>query len=339
MSDEVKTSKILGTSLDAGTMNLVSARKTETGVDTKQMRDAFLNLPADSEKMLRLSNVSYVKRADELLILGNPAFEMANVFGREVRRPLAGGLVSSSDIDALGVLGLLIKNVLGPPKEDGEHCYFSVPAAPVDKPGHDVVYHQGVLDRIIRECGYTPTAGNEAMAIIFSETAKDGFSGITISFGSGMTNCALAISTQEALSFSVARGGDWIDSGASKSVGGTQARLCAIKEKGLNLDKPEGREQEAISFYYRNLIEYTIDQIALQFKAIENRFSLPKPIPIVVSGGTSKAGGFLETFKSVFERKRKKFPIEVSEIRGASDPLNAVAHGLLIQALQEYAEV
>ena len=177
------------------------------------------------------------------------------------------------------------------------------------------------------------------MAIIFSETAKDGFSGITISFGSGMTNCALAISTQEALSFSVARGGDWIDSGASKSVGGTQARLCAIKEKGLNLDKPEGREQEAISFYYRNLIEYTIDQIALQFKAIENRFSLPKPIPIVVSGGTSKAGGFLETFKSVFERKRKKFPIEVSEIRGASDPLNAVAHGLLIQALQEYAEV
>ena len=325
----------LGVGADIGTMNIVSARKTATGVETRRVRDAFLELPLDSKKMLKLSNVSFVERADELLILGDAALDTANIFGREARRPLSAGLVSSSDVDAMEILGLLIKNVLGEPKVPGEHCYFSVPAAPVDKPGQDVIYHRGVLEKIVRECGYTPTAGNEAMAIVYAETAKENFSGIGISFGSGMTNIALAVNTIEGLSFSVGRGGDWIDSGAAKSIGSTASRICAIKEKGVDLNAPQGREQEALTFYYKNLIEYAIDQIALQFMSIQGKFTLPKPVPIVVSGGTSKAGGFLDLFKSVFEKKRKRFPIEVSEVRAATDPLNAVANGLLIQAMQE----
>ena len=327
-----------GTSIDVGTMNLVSARRTSKGIETRRMRDAFLDLPSESKKMLRLSGVSYVDRGDEILILGDAALDTANIFGREARRPLSGGLVSATESDSLEVLGLLVQNVLGAPKEQGEHCYFSVPAAPVDLVGRDVVYHKGIFDRIVTECGYTAHSGNEAMAIIYAETAKEGFSGIAISFGSGMSNVALAMNTIEGLAFSIGRGGDWIDSGASKSVGSTQARMCSTKEKGFDLNNPENRDQEALAFYYKNLIEYVLDQIALQFKTIEGKFSLPKPVPIVISGGTSLAGGFLDFFTKVFEKKRKKFPINVSEIRAASDPLNAVAHGLLIQALQEYSD-
>lgn len=324
-----------GVGCDVGTGNIVSARKTAAGVETRRVRDAFLELPLESKKMLKLANVSYVERGEELLILGDAAMDTANIFGREARRPLSAGLVSSSDVDAMEILGLLIKNVLGEPSRPGEHCYFSVPAAPVDRPGQDVIYHRGVLEKIVRECGYTPTAGNEAMAIIYSETAKENFSGIGLSFGAGMTNVALAMNTIEGLSFSVGRGGDWIDTGAAKSIGSTASRICAIKEKGVDLNAPQGRDQEAITFYYRNLIEYAIDQIAAQFMTIQGKFSLPRPVPIIVSGGTSKAGGFLDLFKTVFDKKRKKFPIEVSEVRAATDPLNAVANGLLIQAMQE----
>ena len=60
------------------------------------------------------------------------------------------------------------------------------------------------------------------------------------------------------------------------------------------------------------------------------------PVPLVVSGGTSKAEGFLEFFNQVFQDKRKRFPVDVSEIRTAKDPLEAVARGLLVQAIQEY---
>jgi hypothetical protein len=194
-----------GIGLDIGTMNLVSARKTETGIVTKRMRDTFLDLPVDAKKMLKLSEVDYVERADDVLILGDAALETANIFGREARRPLVSGLISPNEIDSLEVLGLLVRHVLGKPVVENEYCYFSVPAAPIDQPDRDVVYHQGVFEKIVRECGYTPVAGNEAMSIIYSETASDGFSGIAFSFGSGMTNVALAVNTIEGLSFSVAR--------------------------------------------------------------------------------------------------------------------------------------
>jgi len=331
-----KKSKVpLGCSIDIGTMNLVSARRTAKGVETKRMRDVFLDLPPSAKKMLKLSGKSFVDRGDDVLILGDAAMEIANVFGREPRRPLSSGIVSPSEASSLEVLGLLIKNVLGEPQVPNEVCYYSVPAAPLDQPDRDVIYHQGVFQRIVKECGYTPYAGNEAMAIIYGEAAKDDFSGLSLSFGSGMVNVALAINTIEGLTFSVARGGDWIDKGASSSVGATQARMCAVKEAGFDLNKPDGRYQEALAFYYHAMVEYVFDQIVARFKLIEGQFALARPIPLIVSGGTSMAGGFMEFFTKVFEERRKKFPIEILDIRQAKEPLNCVAYGLLVQAIQE----
>jgi hypothetical protein len=302
------------------------------------MRDAFLDLDAGAKKMLKLSGVQFIDRGDDgIIIVGDAALEMANVFGREARRPLSQGLIASGEMDALEVLGVMVKNVLGEPATDKEICYFSVPASPVDET-RDVVYHRGVFERIIEECGYAAYASNEAMAIIYAETAKDGFSGLGISFGSGMCNLALSVSGMEGMSFSVARGGDWIDGGAAKATGATQSRMCALKERGIDLLNPQSREEEALALYYKSLIEYCIDQTAKEFDRIRDRFALPKPIPIIVSGGTSLAGNFLPFFKMVFDKKRKRFPIEVSEIRQAEDPLNAVARGLLIQAVQEYED-
>ena len=114
--------------------------------------------------------------------------------------------------------------------------------------------------------------------------------------------------------------------------------MCAAKEKGIDLMDPKNREEEALALYYKSLIEYCIDQVASEFIKIKDRFALPKPIPIVVSGGTSLAGNFLPFFEKVFAKKKRKFPFEISEIRQAGDPLNAVAQGLLIQAVQEYED-
>lgn len=326
----------LGVGLDIGTMNIVSARRGASGVDTRRVRDAFLDLNPSAKRMLRLSGVDFFDRAGELLVVGDKALEIANVFGKEARRPLSQGLLAAGEIDALEVLGLLIKQVLGTPSVPNEVCYYSVPAAPVDAPDRDIIYHQGVLGRIVKECGFNAVASNEAMAVVFNETAKDGFSGVGISFGSGMTNVALAVNTIEGMSFSVARGGDWVDAGAAKATGSTQARMCALKEAGVDLTKPVGREQEALAVYYKSLIEYTLDNVTAQFARVRGQFAVPRSIPIVIAGGTSLAGGFLDFFKEVLETRRKKLPFEVSEVRHAKDPLGSIAHGLLLQAMQEY---
>lgn len=321
--------------IDIGTMNLVSARKKGKSVQTKRIRDAFLDLDPDAKKMLKMSGVSYVEYDDRILILGDPALEMANLFKREARRPLSGGLISASEIDALEVLSILIENVVGKPTVEGEICYYSVPAAPLDSQA-DVTYHEAVFKRILEELGYTAMSGNEAMAIIYSECARDGFSGVSVSYGAGMANVAMSYMTMPIMQFSIQNSGDWLDQQAAKAVGSTASRMCAIKEKGIDLMNPEGREEEAIVVYYRNLINRTITKIAQEFKASQSDTELKSAIPIVVSGGTSLAGGFLDLFKEEFEDRRDKFPIEVSEIRQAEDPMTAVAEGLLVQAQAEY---
>ena len=323
-----------GVGIDIGTMNLVVARQDGENITYKRMRDAFIDVPRKAKKMMKLSDVSYIEMDDDILILGDHALETASFLGKEVRRPLKDGLISPGEIDSAEVLGFMLKELLGTPKEANEICYFSIPAAPIDVT-RDVIYHEGVFEKIISNLGYDARSGNEAEAIIFAEGVNDGFSGIGISFGSGMTNVSLVLNAISCMEFSVSRGGDWIDKGAATAIGTLQSRMTEMKEDGIDLLNPNGREQEALAFYYKKLIEYSLDAISKKFALGGANYSSNKSIPIIVSGGTSKAGSFLDFFKKVFDKKKKKFPIQVSEIRHASDPLNAVAKGLLVQAIQD----
>jgi hypothetical protein len=697
--------------LDIGTMNIVSARmNAQDRVETVRIRDAFIDLDLEAKKTLRLSKIDYVEKDGRLVVIGDSALNMVNLFKRELRRPLSRGVISAGEIEAQQILSLLIKHVLGEPIVLGEHCYYSVPAVPIDDPEQDVIYHTEVFKKIVTEHGYTAHAANEAMAIIYSQCSQENFSGLSVSFGcltpdtpiitregwvpisevreghevltrtgqygrvqktwtrphtgevykfsfygnpvgvtltgnhrvwvqrdgewdwvpaeqlkggdiigepvvsgygerkslcitdkdrngpsrsvvlswsmdlgrflgyfltdghvgpkdpengyymvavdfgpgedryvedfkeiverifhrtvtvsphgnaqrchfshkglqdwlrancyeerfgpdkierkvkrfplnieemqpsvvegvvvgmvrgdgwvtddavkfgnssqalvtafhllvgrmgltstittreprdatfkdgriihkedcqpewtthitgwdgkylkeiiedfgrerrsvkvwkdggfrctrirqvevlpydgvvhdltiegdpsfcapyitlhnSGMCNVALAFQTVCGLSFSVARGGDWIDTHAAKAMGSTSARMCSIKEKGVNLASPANRDEEAIALYIRALIKYCLENIAIQFKKVQSSIDLPEPIPFVVSGGTTKAGGFLDVFKEEFEAiKKKNFPIQISEIRPAKDPMTAVAEGLLVLASQE----
>lgn len=341
MTDE-KSAKKAGqpaVGLDLGTMNIVSARQVAGNkVETKRVRDAFLDLDLSAKKQLRLSKVDYVTQEDAIVVIGDSALNMANLFKREARRPLSRGVISAGELDAQQILSLLVGHVLGDPLVEKEHCFFSVPAAPIDDEGQDIIYHTEVFRKIIAEYGYTPHPMNEAMAIVYSQCADDNFSGLGVSFGSGMCNIALAYQTVNGMDFSVARGGDWIDSHSAKAMGSTASRMCVIKERGVDLMNPEGRDQEALALYIRALIKYCLENIAIQFKKVQSTMDLPEPIPFVVSGGTSKAGGFLDVFKEEFDLVKKGFPIEISEIRAAKDPMTAVAEGLLVLAMEEHAE-
>jgi len=328
----------LGVGLDVGTMNLVSARTEGGKTIIKPIRDAFLDLELDAKRSLKLSNAEFVEIDDKLVVLGDSALQMANLFKRDARRPLSKGVISAGELDAQQILSILIEKILGKPRTEGEHCFYSVPAAPVDVPGQDIVYHTEVFRMIVEELGYTAHPTNEAMAIIFSNCAKESFSGLAVSHGAGMVNVALASKASCGLEFSVAKGGDWIDENSARAVGKTASQMCAIKEQGINLLKPEDRNQQAIAMYIRNLITSSLKAIASEFKKVANDVQLDAPIPLVISGGTTKAAGFLELYKQEFEKVRKSFPIQISEVRQATDPLSAVAEGLLVLASSEHED-
>lgn len=336
MSKNEKDKEDFGAGLDVGTMNFVAARRNNgKNVKTVRLRNAFLDLPPEQKRMLKLSKTSYIEYDGRLLVIGDEAISTANLFNKEARRPMSSGIIAAGEVDAQGVMAVIVKHLLGEPKHTKEQCCFSVPASAVDVSDSDTTYHKAVLSKILTELGYSPNPVNEALAVVYSECVSENFSGLALSYGSGMTNVCLAYNAMSALEFSIARGGDWVDRGAARAIGITSAKMCMLKERGVNLSTPKNREEEAVALYVQSLIDYSIDSIMSHFSKVRREILIPKPIPIVVSGGTSLADGFVEKFKERFELFRGKFPIDVSEVRHAKDPMTSVASGLLLYAQME----
>ena len=333
----VNTGIALGRGLDVGTANLVSSNQDNAGnVNLKIQRNAFIDIDCDdyTRNMLTRLGVQYVVVNNRMVVVGDPAFELANIFNRNTRRPMKDGMISPDESDALPIEKMLLETLLGQPQQPGEVCYYSVPAEPIDA-DLNVVYHQGVFGGLLKGLGYDPKPLVEGHAVVFSELAEDDFTGIGISCGGGMFNVCVAYKSIPALSFSTTRGGDWIDRNVAGVLGISSSRACGMKEKGIDLANPQGREEEAVEIYYRNLIAYTLKNIKERFECSSSMPKFPDPVSIVCSGGTSMIGGFIDVFRQEFDKIQ--FPIEIKEIRHAEDPLYSVSKGCLVASLSESA--
>jgi len=328
------TEQMLGRGLDIGTANILAAvRDPSGGITVRCERNAFLDLAADvhSKRMLTKLKVPYVVNNDKLIVIGDSAFELANVFSRETRRPMRDGLISPAEQDALPMMQLIIKKVLGgPPAHPGEKVYFSVPAESVDA-NNNIIYHKGLFEGMLRAIGFEPKSLNEGHAVTFAELGDQDFTGIGLSFGGGMVNCCVSYKTIPALAFSIQRGGDWIDRNVATVLGIPASKATFIKESGVDLRSPKGREQEAVNIYYRNLINYTLTHFKNRFQMSEGMPTFKQPIDIVCAGGGSCILGFVDVFKQEFAKIN--FPLPVREIRLGTEPLNSVAKGCLVAAL------
>lgn len=332
---------------DVGTGNLVSAKPVAEGkTEVKTMRDMFLPVSPEDLHSSEIANtqLDYVELYDggelqTIAIVGEDAYRFANIFGQQVRRPMQKGVLSTQDVDAMDVIALMVEKLVG--KSENGYCVYSVPAQAVDIDTPPVLYHEKVFGKIFSSLGYQSKPMNEGMSIVFSECAKENFSGIAISFGAGLTNVACSYKGTPTLTFSVSRGGDWIDKSVADSVGKLPTRITAIKEKDLDLLNPnEGKKEErrvkqSLVIYYENLIRYVLKVFIAKFKESSQGLSVDEDIPIILSGGTSKPKGFKELFEKLFKEQEDQFPYSISEIRTAKDQLNAVALGNLVYALWE----
>lgn len=324
---------------DLGTMFIVVSRSDSDEI--KMMRNMFLELNSDEIEISELSDMNYVKNQEgKVYILGDDAFKYANIFGKEVSRPMQSGLISSKELGAIEVLTLMLKNLIGGGIVDKEvYCSYSVPAEAIDE-GRSIIYHERVFGKIFNTLKISNRSVNEAMAIIYSECAKEKFSGISLSMGSGMCNTCLSFKGVEVMKFSTARAGDYIDHQVATSLNMIPNRVTVIKENYLDLSdsaptnqkKNVTRVLEALKFYYESTIEYTVKKMIKEFNN-KIDIDIDTAIPIVIAGGTSMPNGTIELFESVF--KKYDFPIQISEIRRAKNPMTSVSQGLLIKTIAD----
>ncbi len=323
----------LGKGLDIGTANLVSGLSEKDGsVYVALQRNAFIEVEMDALtcSMLDTQGVPYARMSGRAFVVGDPAFELASVLNRETRRPMARGILSPKEKDALPIMRLLIERLLGPPQKQGEICCFSVPAEPVDSDAN-AVYHEKLFQDLLARLGSDARPVREGHAVVLAELADDDFTGIGVSCGGGMHNVCVAYKSVPVFSFSTARGGDWVDQNVAEVLGVSRARATAIKEAGVDLREPKDRGQQAVAIYYRALIQYTLGLVKNRFEATADRPEFPGPIDIVFAGGTALAGGFIDLVRE--ELSKLEFPLPVKQVRLASDPLHAVAKGCVVAAM------
>jgi actin-like ATPase involved in cell morphogenesis len=327
--------------LDCGTSFYIAA--TEELV--KKQRNAFLTVDGEVnqvKRMLKRQGIPFVEKAGKVHIVGQHAFNYAQIFSTaELKRPMKSGLLNPTEKDALPVLNAIIGELLGDAK-DGETCVYCIPSKPIDVK-REVSYHEDVLRTIIEQYGYNVKKIEEAVAIGYEGLVDTQLTGVAISMGAGMCNIAVMYQGMTALSFSVSRGGDWVDENVAMDTGVSKAKVTNIKETSTTLDLSSATYQNiyeeetdeanvliAIRSYYGALINYLLTNLKVQFEGVENVPNFPNAVPIVIGGGTSLVKGFLDVFNEQFDQD--EFPIPISEIIHIEDAHTAVARGCLSEA-------
>ena len=316
--------------LDIGTMNIIcSELEGEREVFTQQ-RNAFLELDSSdlTKSTLDSAEVFYVEKEGQFYVLGEDALKFSNIFGKEVRRPMRHGIISPREKDALPMLKLILERVLGESRAHlkNEMLCISSAADPIDL-DMSTLYSRKMTEVLVKGMAYKTHLIDESLAVIYSELSDNEFTGFGISFGAGLTNVTLAYLATPLISFSIGRGGDWIDEQVSITTGLPKEYVCAEKEGGfeIDMDAEFDRVKGALTIYYDALMTYVIENLKRELAKI----TLPKmDFPVVLAGGTTLPDGFLRLFRQ--KLKAATLQIEISKIRLAKDPLYSIARGCQI---------
>lgn len=332
--------------IDIGTGYIASAEqgKEDNKIVFRKVRDCFFKVdpseflgganPLFGEKMLRKTGAHFIKVNGILYILGDSAYKMAGTVHKETLRPMSKGVLNPDEPESAVMVAELIKAVAGEAEKEDDILFFCVPANPVDAE-YDVEYHRETLIDVFKKLGYKNiNVMNEGLAVVFSELSENNFTGLGVSFGAGMVNISYAFMGMPIMSFSISRCGDYIDENAAKQVNDTANTMTYRKEKGMSLIDPKDEYEKAIAVYYKTLLKYLVAQIKYMYNSKDKK-DLPnlfEPIPLVVAGGTSLVGDFIPVLKEIIDAE-KNFPIPISEIRHAEEPLYSVSHGLFQAAI------
>lgn len=325
--------------VDMGTSRLVCARYVGAEVTTRSELNAYIQVkdtPA-ARKALESRRVPFHPGTGVLQIHGAHSVPFSQAFDVNLERTMKLGCLNSVDENCADVLARITLDGVGAAQAAESPLVFSVPSPPASTPvGEEparFIHHRMVLQRMFEQFGYQATPLAEGEAVVYAELGDTGYTGIGVSFGAGLVNVALNYMALPVTSFSLQRGGDFVDESSASVTGGKTSRMRHFKESKFaltadNLD-PTSR---AIHMFYVELIEYVAEGIAQALTESDNVAQIDTPVPVVVAGGTSMPKGFMTLFERAL--RRQSFPLEIAEVRAAKAPLLAVAIGCL-----EYAKI
>jgi hypothetical protein len=328
-TETVKTSAI---GLDVGTSRIVAARQTGQEIKYGTQLNAFVAIPYSkmTENVLHKEGVPHTIEANEIIVHGNESERFADLLNKDIRRPMLRGLLNPEEPDSVRLIHEITTALVGK-AEKGQKLCFTVPAAPVGAE-ENLTYHEATIRQVVGELGYNVKSISEGLAVVYGEMESTNYTGIGISCGGGLCNVCLAYLSVPVISFSVPKAGDFIDSSAASVTGERANRMRIVKEQSFNINGHfADKLQQILGVYYDDMIQALVAGLRNAFQNARNLPKMSKPIPLVLSGGTAMPKGFRDRFEKIL--REREFPIQLSEIRMAADPLTTTAKGSLVAAL------
>jgi hypothetical protein len=333
MSNKNANNRAVG--LDVGTSRIVTAQRGGQEIQYESQLNAFVTIPYSkiTEGVLEREKIPYTALANEILVHGNESAKFAGLLDGEMRRTMSQGVLDAKEPESLRMLREILTSMLGAGNPDGRKLCFTVPAAPLGAES-SLTYHEATLRQMLSELGYEPKSINEGLAVVYSEMESSNYTGIGISCGGGLCNVCLAYLSVPVLSFSIPKAGDYIDANASSLTGERANRIRLTKEDSFHFNGFfADKAHQVIGVYYDDMIRSLVTALKDAFARTRNLPAFNRPVPIVLSGGTALPAGFRDRFdKLLWEQD---FPVTVSEIRLAENPLHSTAKGALVCALSD----
>ncbi|HYZ82842.1 MAG TPA: hypothetical protein VE621_00485 [Bryobacteraceae bacterium] len=321
--------------LDVGTSRIVTARRADDDFRYQTELNAFVSIPYSkmAEQTLRKERVLHSVQSGEIVVQGTESERFADLLGVEMRRTMSRGVLNSDEPESLEQIRQILEAMIGPAKAKGQKLCFSVPAEPVGSTD-TVGYHETSIRQILTDLGYNVRSIHEGLAVAYSELEASNYTGIGVSCGGGLCNVSLCYMSVPVLSFSIPRGGDYIDTNAATATGELINRIRITKEDSFHFNGYYAdKTLQALNVYYDEVIQSLVAAMRDAFESSKSLPKLKRPIPMVLSGGTVMPRGFRDRFEKAV--KESSFPIAVSEIRLAANPLESTAKGALIAAMTE----
>jgi actin-like ATPase involved in cell morphogenesis len=256
--------------LDIGTSRIVVATSSNAR-EARTELNAFVAVPCSemAENVLKHKQMVYERNCKNIYVYGNDSDFFASFLNTDARRPMRDGLLNPHEDQSQHIMQLIIQRLV-PRARKGETLFFSVPGKGEGVNGK-LVYHEAVLRSFLQSLGYTAKSLNEGQAVVFSELQDENFTGIGISCGGGMCNVSVSFMAMPMITFSVPKGGDYIDRNVAEVMGEPNTTKIRIeKEEGLDLSRqPKGDIERALHIYYEDVINTMIERLRVEFGAEE----------------------------------------------------------------------
>jgi actin-like ATPase involved in cell morphogenesis len=322
--------------LDIGTSRIVAARQEDGEQIFDTQLNAFVSIPFTklTQASLEKEGIPHSVTDGQIVVFGNESAKLADLLGREIRRPMTRGVLNPNEAESLPQIEKMIETLIGRADANPAKVCFSVPA-PAAGSDDNLTYHEATVRQVLSKLGYHDAAAvNEGLAVIYSELEDSNYTGVGISFGGGLCNVALAYMSVPVLTFSVPKAGDFIDSSAASVTGELTNRIRITKEETFHFNGHfSDKTMQAINVYYDDMIHTVVNALR---EALQNTKTLPRlgrAVPLVLSGGGVMPKGFRERFEEAL--KAAALPLPITEVRIAKDPLQTTARGALIAAITE----